>query len=127
METNEGIVVPVSGVGKLTAIIWPVYIGAGMVGTTPPITLNEPIGDPVYERGQIMWTPVSDWRQVIGRARIMCPPGEYNYFLYFMHPKESNIVGVMKMDHPVRFTDPINSLDVDPIVNSDLELNKVNT
>jgi len=107
------------GDGVLTPIVWPTYIGvaSGINGT-----VTEPIGHADYERGQIFWTPVDDARQVIGRSRITCPAGEYNFFVYFQHPTARRLVGFVEMDHPVRFTAPVNVLDVEPIENHDLQL-----
>jgi hypothetical protein len=109
------------GYGKLAVTVWPVYIGVALAGSTPPFTLNEPHNGG-YERGQINWVPVPDARQVIGRARIMCPPGTYTHFLYFHHPTRPQTCGVVQMDHPVTFTAPVTCLDVDPIINNDLQL-----
>lgn len=116
-----------SGLGNeitLRGIIWPTYIGLALEGTTPPFSINEPHNGG-YQRGQIIWTPVPDERQVIGRARIMCPAGDYTHFVYFRHPTRPQACGVVKMAHPVRFTEPINAVDVDPIVNSDLVLSQM--
>jgi hypothetical protein len=108
--TNEGV---------LSFIVWPTYIGVayGVNGTAA-----EPIGHPDYERGQITWTPVPDERQVIGRARILCPPGTYTHFVYYQHPTAMRLVGVVQMDHPVTFIAAANVMDVDPILNNDLGL-----
>jgi hypothetical protein len=110
------------GDGTLAMTAWPAYIGVcdarrGM----PPFIVVEPIDDPNYERGQITW----EYRdgQIVGKARIHCPPGEYTHYLYFQHPKEALVTGMVKMPHPVRFTHPTNVLDVDPIINEDLALN----
>jgi hypothetical protein len=110
-----------SGEGSLGITIWPVYIGAALVDSTPPFTISEP-HDGGYGRGQIIWTPVPDARQVIGRARIMLPPGTYTHFLYFHHPTRPQACGVMQMDHPLVCTEPVTILDVDPIVNNDMQL-----
>lgn len=105
--------------GVLSVIVWPTYIGVseGFNGV-----ITEPIGHPDYERGQIMWTPVDDERQVIGRARILCPPGTYTHFLYFQHPTARKLCGFIQMDHPAYFSEKVTVLDVDPIVNHDLRL-----
>jgi hypothetical protein len=106
------------GVGVFAPVIWPTYIGVaeGINGTA-----HEPISHPDYERGQICWTPVDDARQVIGRARIVCPPGVYTLFVYYQHPTEMRLVGFTQMDHPTTFT-RLTVLDVDPIENHDLQL-----
>jgi hypothetical protein len=114
--------------GTLVIVTWPAYIGAcdanlGM----PPFTLSEPIDDPVYERGQIFWTPVNDDRQVIGRGRIILPPGRYTHYIYFQHPRKQELTGIAKMPYDVIFTQPRNILDVDPIINTDLNLNDINS
>lgn len=107
--------------GTLSAVVWPIYIGAALEGTTPPFSCEEPHNGG-YERGQIIWTPVSDDRQVIGRARIVLPPGTYTHFVYFLHPSRPQACGVAKMDHPFTCTEPVTYLDVDPIVNADMAL-----
>lgn len=109
MNINEGI---------LSVVVWPTYVGVaeGINGTAA-----EPVGHPDYQRGQIIWTPVADARQVIGRARILCPPGTYTHFVYYQHPTETRLVGFIQMDHPTTFTRQT-VLDVDPIVNNDLQL-----
>jgi hypothetical protein len=110
------------GVGTLAMTVWPVYIGVCNADLgLPPFLLPEPIGDPNYQRGQITWEHRNG--QIVGRARIHCPPGVYTHFVYFHHPTENRISGLTKMPHPVRFTEPTNILDVDPIVNTDLALN----
>ena len=107
--------------GRLAVTVWPVYIGAALEGATPPFTISEPHNGG-YERGQIVWTPVPDARQVIGRARITLPPGTYTHFLYFHTPARPQVCGVVQMDHPLVCTQPLTYLDVDPIVNNDLRL-----
>jgi hypothetical protein len=110
MSFNEGV---------LSVVVWPTYIGVahGINGS-----VAEPIGHPDYERGQIAWTPVPDDRQVIGQARILCPPGTYTHFVYYLHPTQMRVVGFTRMDHPVVFTEATNVLDVGPIENHDLRL-----
>ena len=110
-----------SGQGRLAVTVWPVYIGAAMAGATPPFTINEPHNGG-YQRGTIIWTPVPDARQVIGRARITLPPGTYDWFLYFHHPTRPQLCGMVQMDHPLYCTEPLTYLDVDPIINNDLRL-----
>lgn len=110
--------------GKLHMTVWPAYIGAcnAQLGM-PPFTIVEPIDDPVYQRGQIIWTPVKDERQIIGRGRITLPPGRYTHYLYFQHPCKQELSGITKMPHDIVFTERVNILDVDPIINTDLALN----
>ena len=108
--------------GVLSAVVWPTYVGVAMEGCTPPFSINEPINGG-YQRGQIQWTPVPDERQVIGRARIIVPPGTFTHYVYFRHPSKPQACGVMKMDHPFRCTE-ITTLDLDPICNGDLALMK---
>jgi hypothetical protein len=111
----------VSGHGRLGVTVWPVYIGCSLTGSTPPWAIAEPHNGG-YERGTILWTPVPDARQVIGRARILLPPGVYTHFLYFHHPVGGKCCGVAKMDFPLHCTEPVTVLDIDPIVNNDLAL-----
>jgi len=106
--------------GTLSFVVWPVYIGAALEGTTPPFSIDEPINGG-YQRGTILWTPVDDRRQVIGRARILLPAGTYTHFVYFHHPTKRQACGVMQMDHPFVCTE-LTVLDVDPIENQDLQL-----
>lgn len=105
--------------GTFSVLVWPVYIGAALEGTTPPFTVAEPHNGG-YQRGTILWTPVPDERQVIGRAQILLPPGVYTHFVYFHHPTRPKTCGVTKMEHPLYCTEPLTILDVDPIVNPDL-------
>ena len=107
--------------GTFGAVVWPVYIGAALAGSTPPFTINEPHNGG-YERGQITWTAVPDGRQVVGRARILLPPGTYDWFTYHHHPTRPQMCGVAKMDFPLVCTEPLTVLDVDPILNNDLQL-----
>jgi hypothetical protein len=108
--------------GTLSVIMWPVYIGIARAGVTPPFSIDEPHNGG-YQRGQITWTPVPppDPRQVIGRARILCPPGEYTHFVYFHHPTKPKACGVAQLPHPIRF-EVFTTLDVYPIENQDLQL-----
>jgi len=109
-------------------VVWPVYIGAALEGTTPPFSINEP-QTLDYRRGQIDWHPATPeelkngWGEVVGRAKILCTPGTYTHFAYFRHPHKSDAMGVMQMDHPTTFTE-LTILDVYPIVNTDLQLSK---
>jgi hypothetical protein len=112
-----------AGVGKLTMTVWPAYIGAALEGATPPFSINEPHNGG-YERGQIHWYPAKDG-MIVGRARVLCPPGVYTHFVYFKHPTLPQACGVAKMAHSIRFTEPLTVLDVDPIVNSDLALSRM--
>jgi hypothetical protein len=106
------------GVGKLSMVVWPAYIGVALEGTTPPFSANEP-HDGGYERGQIHWYPSG--LTVQGRAKVLCPPGTYTHFVYFKHPVLGPACGVSKMDYPITFR-VLTILDVDPIVNTDLSL-----
>jgi hypothetical protein len=87
----------------------------------PPFALAEPEISDVYQRGQITWEYRDD--KVVGRARVVCPMGEYTHFVYFQHPTDKQITGVKKMEHTLRCMYPINYIDVDPIINEDLVLN----
>ena len=110
------------GEGKLTFTVWPAYIGLCNANLgMPPFALAEPEVGAEYQRGQITW----EYRdgQIVGRARIICPMGEYTHFVYFQHPTEKQITGLIKMPHPLRCLYLVNTIDVDPIVNEDLVLN----
>lgn len=115
---------PGGGDGTLSVVVWPTYIGVAREGPTPPFSCDEPHNGG-YQRGQITWTAVPDGREVIGRARILVPPGTYTHFVYFHHPTRPQACGVVKMPHPLRCTEPITVLDVDPITNADLALSRM--
>lgn len=114
---------PDIGEGVLSTVVWPSYVGVALAGVTPPFSIDEPINSG-YQRGQILWTPVNDDRQVVGRATILVPAGEYTHFVYFRHPSRPQACGVARMEHPLRLSAVLTSLVVDPIVNGDMQLMK---
>lgn len=115
------------GDGKLALTVWPAYIGLVNANLgTPPFSVVEPIESPDYQRGQITW----EYRKaagfpdsILGRARILCPAGDYTHFAFFQHPTDMRVTGLRKLDHPLRYTERVNTVDVDPIYNEDLQLN----
>ena len=109
--------------GKLRMVVWPSHIGVALEGATPPFSINEPHNGG-YQRGQIMWEP-RGLNDIVGRAIIPCPPGDYTHFVYFKHPTKPQACGVVKMEHLLRVTDSLMMLEVYPIVNSDLALQEM--
>jgi hypothetical protein len=115
------------GNGELAFTVWPAYLGLVNANLgTPPFSVSEPSNDPVYKRGQIYW----EYRSVdglpdriLGRARIIVPAGEYTHFAFFHHPTDMRVAGLRKLDHPIRYYEEENAVDVDPIYNEDLQLN----
>lgn len=108
--------------GTLSFVVWPVYVGVcnAELGT-PPLFVDEPINDEVYERGQITWAYENE--KIVGRARVIVPMGFYTHLLYFQHPTKPELTGITKMLHPIRMTEIVNVIDVYPIVNDDTALN----
>lgn len=108
--------------GTLGFTVWPNYIGLVNADLgCPPFSVIEPSANPDYERGQIYWELRGE--RIAGRARITCPAGDYTHFAFFQHPTDMRVTGLRKLPHPLRYVDPINTLDVDPIYNDDLALN----
>jgi hypothetical protein len=107
--------------GVLRGIVWPVYIGCALAGTTPPFSIDEPHNGG-YERGVIHWEP-TDIDEIVGRARIILAPGTYTHFCFFKHPTSPHACGVAPMDFPITARELV-MLDVYPIRNADLALSK---
>jgi hypothetical protein len=115
------------GDGTLKMSVWPAYIGLVNADLgTPPFSVAEPSDDSIYKRGQIYWA----YRKmegfpdgIMGQARIIFPPGDYTHFAFFQHPTEQQVTGLRKLPFPIHATESVNTLDVDPIFNEDLQLN----
>lgn len=83
-----------SGVGKLTFTILPIY--AGVVNHLG----EEPISDSSYKRGMIRWDVMPNGEQ-IGRADINVPPGLWHWAIYCYHPCLPTFYAVEKLRTPV--------------------------
>jgi hypothetical protein len=106
----------VSGPGKLTFTVWPVYMGAA---TDEPgdewIPIYEPYDDLHYSRGLIDW----EWQpdgNILGRARIFVPKGAYTHLLFCLGPHAHGAIGNQKLEQPMLYAGP-GVLDVWPISN----------
>lgn len=117
------------GDGELAFTVWPAYVGLVNADLgTPPFTVAEPSDDPIYRRGQIEWAfrKVEGFPDsILGKARIVYPAGYYTHFAFFQHPTDMRVTGLRQLEHPIYATELINTLDVDPIYNEDLQLNNV--
>lgn len=107
--------------GKLSFTVWPAWIGLCNADLgTPPFTVAEPTDDPSYKRGQIQWRHEDG--EIVGSARVHAPAGIYTHFAFYQHPTERQLTGITKMPHALHLTE-FHTLDIDPIKNTDLELN----
>lgn len=113
--------------GLLQVTVWPAYVGLGeMSGTTAKldgsveVQLFEPIDDFDYQRGQIAWATQKDG-SIFGRGRVFAPknrPGSsYTHIIFTMHPSQ-DVVGVVKLEHPITF-DRAGFVDIEPIRNQE--------
>lgn len=98
--------------GKLTAVVWPPYVGLWTA-------LGEPLDDPNYSRGMIRWRTEKDGT-ILGSARITVPTGAFTHLVFFSGPGLPHpSMGVpQKLEHPVVFDRP-GFIDIDPIQNQD--------
>ena len=115
-------------VPRLSAVVWPPYIGLGNDITT---------WLPVECRAQIQWRDMCvehgieakckclDPRKWTFAGKAMCwvPTGEYTRFLFFHSPNEGS-TAMKLMDHP--FIQPYDCyVPIDPIINDDALQNKI--
>lgn len=111
------------GEGTLGVLVWPSYVGACYgEPTTGVLSVFEPSQNPRYKRGQINWGMEGD--QIVGRAFIHVPKGEYTHLLYFTHPELAEVVGSVQLPHPIIYHGDDNIIEVYPITNADLQLLK---
>jgi hypothetical protein len=100
-------------IGTFGVIVWPSYVGAvNVVG-------QEPMGDPTYHRGQISWDVMPDSGEIIGRAVVDVPAGEWGWMIYCKHPTEQGFVSAQKLNHPLALTAP-GQITLDCITESDV-------
>lgn len=109
------------GEGVLGAVIWPSYVGfctedpgAGLIACGEP-------DDVSYQRGQIQWEYANG--DIVGRAFVNVPAGTYTHLAYFHGPEGPAMGGKMQLSHPI-FYDRTGVVEVYPIINPDLRLNK---
>ena len=108
------------GIGTLGITVWPAYIGICAEDPGPgPIAHGEPDSTD-YRRGQIHWAMES--AEIVGRAAIHAPAGQYTHMAYFSGPEGPCMSGKMQLPHPIWFAKP-GVIDVYPITNSDLSKN----
>lgn len=106
--------------GYLGARVWPPYVGlATGEHRNGAIADGEPIADPNYCRGQIMWY-THETGEITGSARITAPKGVYTHLVFFCGPAlEHPLMGEpQRLEHPVVFDRP-GFIDVDPITDGD--------
>jgi len=107
----------VSNYGVLQVSVWPTYLGLSTGDPGPgPSPVNEPFGEPGYERGQIFWRTEAD--QVVGNARVYVPKGVYTHLVFCYGPIQDMQAGSNRLEQPIIFDAP-GWIDVDPIQNQD--------
>lgn len=112
---------PLFADGTLAVQVWPSYVGACeqhplLVAFCEPDSVD-------YQRGQIQWGPAGDdlprelQGQIVGRAIIHVPAGEYTHLAYFYGPEGPCMAGPgFALPHPFRFA-AAGVLEVYPISN----------
>jgi hypothetical protein len=117
---------PAAGVGTFGAVVWPAYVGVCEGDPGPgPHAFGEPTGVE-YQRGQIHWA-VEDSGEIVGRAFVHVGPGYYTHFAYFSGPEGPRMSGKRQMAQPMdwrRAPATGNVIEVYPLTNPDLSLNK---
>jgi hypothetical protein len=110
-----------NNIGTLGVAVWPSYVGicVGDPGEGPHARW-EPISAD-YKRGQITWGMENN--EVIGRAEILAPAGQFTHLAYFSGPEGACMVGKVQLPHPILFP-TAGHIDVYPIRNADLKLNE---
>jgi hypothetical protein len=86
--------------GELIAVVWPAYAGAvNDYG-------QEPMGDPDYDRGQIIWE-MNEQGRICGRAKINIPRGarDWTHIIYAHHPTKPVFSTSQKLSHPFHLPD----------------------
>lgn len=86
--------IPNVGEGTLSFVIWPAYAGAVNEHG------NEPISNPDYQRGQIIWG-ITAQDQILGHTRIHLPAGTWTHIVYTHHPSEPLVITASKLLHPI--------------------------
>jgi hypothetical protein len=100
--------------GELTVQVWPAYLG--LAESADGVQFTENVGNPDYDRGQIVWETRKD-KSIYGHARVYAPKGVYTHFVFCGGPTE-NVWDVKQLEHPIVFDRP-GYVDVDPIQNQD--------
>ena len=108
-----------SGEIILSAEVWPTHVG---FANGDPGRGKQASGEPVfsidYERGQIQWTAMPGG-EIVGRARVLVPPGEYTHMLYLHGPGSLPMMcGSRQLPQLVVFHES-GFIDVDPICYGD--------
>lgn len=107
--------------GTLSIQVWPAYVGACEMH--PLLTAFSEPQHSYYKRGQIMWGPAGPdlpelAGQIVGRAQILVPPGEYTHLAYFYGPEGPCMAGDgFQLAHPVVLDGKDAVLEVYPITN----------
>lgn len=98
------------GDGTLTLIVWPTHVGVATEAGEPGTSAD-------YERGQVDWQPDING-EIIGRALINVPAGEYTHLVYFHCPLGGRHSTIKQMEHPLRMP-TTGVVEIYPIVNGD--------
>lgn len=105
------------GDGTLAFTVWPTHAGA--VNERG----EEPMGSPLYERGQIGWS-LNEQGRIVGHVRISVPPGtkDWTHIIYTHHPSQPGFITASKLAQPFRLPDggtieliDITDVDVQPL------------
>ena len=100
--------------GTLSFVVWPTYAGAvNEFG-------EEPMGDPDYDRGQIVWS-LNEQGRLVGSTRINVPRGskDWTHVIYCHNPTEPGFIHAQKLAHPMRLPDG-GTIDLLDITNGDI-------
>ena len=98
--------------GVLSAVIWPNYVGACTDRG------EEPISHPDYGRGMIRWDVMPNG-ELVGRAKVLVPPGMWTHILYCPHPSSPQVTAAQKLAHPCVLTSA-GEIALDCITESDI-------
>ncbi len=108
-----------SGIGYITATVWPPYIGLSDGDPGPPggIAEGEPFEDINYQRGQIFWR--TEDGHTLGSAQVYVPKGVYTHIVFFSGPHRIHpLMGANRLEQPAVFEAPI-IIEIDPIHNDE--------
>jgi hypothetical protein len=112
--------VAAAGDGVLSFVVWPTHAGAVMANG------DEPMFGLEYQRGQITWEMTEG--QLLGRATITVPAGEWAWIIYCHNQFRPGFVTCQKLAHPLVLPAPgtielagiseddVRPLDPDPVL-----------
>jgi hypothetical protein len=89
----------VVGEGRLSAVIWPTYVGAIQHNGEEPMYHHD------YLRGQILWG-LDNENQLAGYAKVFVPAGAWTHIIYCRSQFKPGFVTISQLEQPLVFYKP---------------------